>query len=244
MKLLIIDNESETIEVLHDVLAAEGYHVETASSGEQGLQAARAGGIDLVLLDVALPKRDGFSVLESLRKAGNDTPVIFLTGRDSLEDRVRGLSLGSDDYVIKPFEPAELVARIKSVLRRTRRPRRKRPEIRRPAQPSHRRPGTGLDPQPRRASRPATQAHAQGIRSTVPAARQHGQVLSRPAIAEQIWDSRLNAGTNVVDVHVRRLRAKWTTPSTTRWSTPSAEWDTCWTTKTRRKREWRMKNGE
>jgi two-component system copper resistance phosphate regulon response regulator CusR len=207
--LLIIDDQPKTLEILQDVFAAEGYQVQAASDGEKGLQAARAGGFDLVLLDVDLPKRDGFSVVESLRKAGNETPVIFLTGRDSVDDRIRGLSLGSDDYVTKPFVPAELLARIKSVLRRTRAG--SQDGDWQTSQRSLIRIGDlELDLIRNRAARAGRQLKLTPKEFALLSllARQRGQVLSRLVIAEQIWDTKLDAGTNVVDVHVRRLRAK------------------------------------
>jgi len=208
MKLLIIDDETRTAEMLQDVLAREGYQVQAASDGEEGFQAARAGGIDLVLLDVDLPKRDGFSLVESLRKAGNETPVIFLTARGAIEDRIRGLSLGSDDYVIKPFAPGELLARIKSVLRRTRAGSDEGDYS--SGQRLLRIGDLELDLIRNRAVRAGRQLKLTPKEFALLSllARQHGQVLSRPAIAEQIWDTKLEAGTNVVDVHVRRLRSK------------------------------------
>lgn len=204
MKLLIIDADTKTLQMLQNAFAAEGYQVQVASDGEEGLHAAQAGGIDLVLLDADLPRRDGFSVVESLRTAGNDTPIIFLTARGSVEDRVHGLSLGSDDYVIKPFVPAELLARIKSLLRRTRAP-----------------PADGVRGLLRIGDLELDLIRHRAVRSgrhlkLTPKefallsllARQRGQVLSRPVIAGQIWDTKLDANTNVVDVHVRRLRSK------------------------------------
>jgi two-component system copper resistance phosphate regulon response regulator CusR len=208
VKLLIIDEDSRTLESLRAGLADRGWEVESATDGERGLEAARVHRHELILLDVSLPGRDGYSVMESLRQAGDETPIIILTARDSVEDRVRGLSLGADDYVIKPFVPAELLARVKSVLRRTRG---------RPA-------GSAGKPDDRilrigdleldltrnraaRAGRPLRLTPKEFALLSL-LARQRGHALTRPVIAEQIWDMKLDAGTNVVDVHVRRLRAK------------------------------------
>lgn len=209
MNLLIIDSEAAALEMLQARVAAEGYQVQIASDGEEGLEAARAGGHDLIVLDAELSKQDGFSVVETLRLAGDETPIIFLTARASVEDRVRGLSLGADDYVTKPFAPAELLARIRSVLRRTR------------AQSGQNDPKSSewrvlrigdldLDLIRNRAVRAGQKLRLTPKEFALLSllARMRGQVVTRPVIANQIWDVKMRSGTNVVDVHVRRLRAK------------------------------------
>jgi two-component system copper resistance phosphate regulon response regulator CusR len=161
---------------------------------------ARTGGYDLVILDVMLPGRDGWSVLTELRQAGRQTPVLFLTARDAVEDRVRGLELGADDYLVKPFSFAELLARVRSVLRRG--PARL-PEVVRVAD-------LELDLVRHRAARGGVRLELTPKEFALLSllARRAGEVLSRTLIAEQVWDVNFDSDSNVVDVHVRRLRAK------------------------------------
>jgi DNA-binding response OmpR family regulator len=118
-RVLIVEDEPAIAMGLQDDLALEGFDVDVAGDGASAEELARRGGIDLILLDVMLPKKDGFAVCRSLREAGIATPIVMLTARGQEIDRVVGLELGADDYVTKPFSPRELVARIKAVLRRT-----------------------------------------------------------------------------------------------------------------------------
>src|SRR3954462_14296156 len=119
MSILLVEDEPKTIAYLSQGLGENGFEVATARSGEQGLRAIRAQRYELIVLDVMLPERDGWSLLRELRAGGNNTPVLVLTARDSVHDRVKGLELGADDYLIKPFAFSELLARIRSVLRRS-----------------------------------------------------------------------------------------------------------------------------
>jgi two-component system copper resistance phosphate regulon response regulator CusR len=171
-----------------------------AHDGIDGLHQARTESYDLIVLDVMLPGRDGWSILRELRAAGQSTPVLFLTARDAVADRVKGLELGADDYLVKPFAFSELVARVRSVLRRGSA---RQPEIIEVADleidvPRHRvkRSGRRIDLSPKEFS----------LLSLF--ARRAGEVLSRTMIAEQVWDMNFDSDTNVVDVHVGRLRAK------------------------------------
>src|SRR5512133_711075 len=118
MQILIIEDEAKTVDFLSKGLTENGYSVETARDGDTGLRMARAGQHDLILLDIMLPGRDGWSVIEELRKHGQKTPVLCLTARDAVSDRVRGLELGADDYRVKPFAFSELLARVRSLGRR------------------------------------------------------------------------------------------------------------------------------
>ncbi|MEX1171545.1 MAG: response regulator transcription factor [Chloroflexota bacterium] len=117
-RILVVDDEPNILEVVRAYLVREGYEVSTAADGESALERARADAPDLVVLDVMLPRRSGFDVLRQLRAEGSRAAVIMLTARDDLVDRVAGLEIGADDYVTKPFEPRELVARVGAVLRR------------------------------------------------------------------------------------------------------------------------------
>jgi two-component system alkaline phosphatase synthesis response regulator PhoP len=118
-RLLIVEDEAVLARTLADMLRAEGYEVEVRADGRQGFEAAIAGAYDLVLLDVMLPFMDGFEVAEALRRKGVGTPILMLTARDELNDKVTGLKSGADDYLTKPFEADELLARIEALLRRT-----------------------------------------------------------------------------------------------------------------------------
>jgi two-component system copper resistance phosphate regulon response regulator CusR len=200
VKILIVEDEKKAAAYLRKGLAENGYVVDHAADGEDGLELGRSGSYELIVLDVMLPGRDGWSVLAELRRAGIQTPVLFLTAKDSLPDRVKGLNLGADDYLLKPFAFSELLARIRSVLRRG--PARREETLRRGDLEidlvRHRaaRAGKKLDLTPKEFA----------LLSFL--ARRGGEVLSRTAIAEEVWDMNFDGGTNVVDVHVRRLRSK------------------------------------
>src|SRR5439155_5154084 len=118
MRLLIVEDEQKTAAYLHKGLSENGFVVDVTDRGEEGLCLARTGEYDLVILDVMLPERDGWSVIAEIRRSGKQTPVLFLTARDSVQDRVKGLELGADDYLVKPFAFPELIARMRSLLRR------------------------------------------------------------------------------------------------------------------------------
>jgi two-component system copper resistance phosphate regulon response regulator CusR len=200
MKLLLVEDDHKTAAVLKKGLTENGFVMDTASSGDDGFHLARNGGYDLVILDVLLPGRDGWSVLRELRLGGLQTPVLLLTARDSVADRVRGLELGADDYLIKPFAFTELLARVRTVLRRG--PVRT-PEVVLvadleidPVRHKVTRDGRALDLTPKEFA----------LLSLL--ARRCGEVLTRTLITEQVWDVNFDPDANVIDVHVRRLRAK------------------------------------
>ncbi len=119
MRVLIAEDEKKTSAYLSKGLTEHGFVVSSATDGDEALSSALASDFDLLVLDIMLPRRDGWSVLRELRKAGKETPVIFLTARDAVHDRVKGLELGADDYLVKPFAFSELLARIRSILRRS-----------------------------------------------------------------------------------------------------------------------------
>jgi two-component system copper resistance phosphate regulon response regulator CusR len=200
MKILVVEDEKKAAGYLRKGLVENGYVVDLAADGEEGLALARSGSYELVILDVMLPGRDGWSVLGELRRGGLQTPVLFLTARDSLPDRVKGLNLGADDYLVKPFAFSELLARVRSILRRG--------PVRREDTLKHA--DLEIDLVRHRAARGGRKIDLTPKEFALLAllARRSGEVLSRTAIAEEVWDMNFDGGTNVVDVHVRRLRSK------------------------------------
>ncbi len=200
MKVLVVEDEPKSAAYLSKGLGESGFVVDVAHDGENGLSLARGGGYELIVLDVMLPRRDGLSVLAELRRGGAQTPVILLTARDRVQDRVLGLDQGADDYLVKPFAFAELLARIRTVLRRAAT---RRPELIRIAD-------LEIDVARQRVSRSERRIDltAKEFLLLSLLARRAGEALSRTLIAQEVWDMNFDPGTNVVDVHVRRLRAK------------------------------------
>lgn len=200
MRILIVEDEAKTAAYLKKGLMENGFAVDTVSNGEDGLHAAMAFEYDLIILDVMLPGRDGWSVLSAVRKQGIRTPVLFLTARDRVQDRVRGLEMGADDYLVKPFAFSELLARVRVILRRGQQ---QQTDTLRIAD-------LEIDLRAHKVSRSGrqldlTQKEFMLLSLLVQRA---GQVLSRTLIAEQVWDINFDSDTNVVDVAIRRLRAK------------------------------------
>ena len=200
MKILVVEDEPKTASYLRNGLVENGFVADISHRGDDGLHAATGGEYDLIILDVMLPERDGWSVLSALRAAGRSTPVLFLTARDGVQDRVKGLELGADDYLVKPFAFSELLARVRSVLRRG--PGRQS-DVLRVAD-------LEIDVIRHHASRDGQRLDLTPKEFLLLSlfARRAGEVLSRTFIAEHVWDMNFDPGTNVVDVHVRRLRSK------------------------------------
>jgi two-component system copper resistance phosphate regulon response regulator CusR len=200
MRILIIEDEIKTASYLKKGLAENGFVVDVAHQGEEGLDLALIYDYDLIILDVMLPQMDGWSIISEIRNNGKQTPVLFLTARDKVQDRVKGLELGADDYLIKPFAFSELLARIRVILRRG--------PIKLPEKLSIA--DLEIDllaHKVNRGGQPIDLTHKEFVLLSFMAQRA-GQVLSRTMIAEQVWDINFDSDTNVVDVAIRRLRQK------------------------------------
>ena len=200
MRILVIEDEPKTAAYLRKGLSESGFIVDVAADGEEGLHLAVTRSYDLLVCDVMLPRIDGWAVVKQLRERELDLPIILLTARDAVDDRVKGLNLGADDYLAKPFAFSELLARVRSVMRRggSRHAERIAIEDLEIDLVRHRvnRGGVELTLAPKEFS----------LLSLL--ARRRGEVLSRTIIAEEVWDMNFEGDTNVVDVAIRRLRSK------------------------------------
>jgi two-component system, OmpR family, copper resistance phosphate regulon response regulator CusR len=204
MKILVIEDEIKTAKFLKKGLSEAGYVIDEAADGLEGLHLAQEVDFDLVILDVMLPVLDGWQVLARLRETERKALILMLTARDAVHERVRGFKLGADDYLVKPFAFSELLARVRSLLRR-----------------STPRPHESLcmadleiDLLRQRATRAGQRLDltSKEFLLLTLLARRAGEVLSRTLIAESVWDMNFDSDTNVVDVNVRRLRGKLDDP--------------------------------
>ncbi|MBI2320389.1 MAG: heavy metal response regulator transcription factor [Betaproteobacteria bacterium] len=200
MKILVIEDDRKTADYLRKGLSESGFLVDVADNGADALHLATTGDYDLITLDVMLPQWDGWSILSKLRSNGKQMPVLFLSACDAVSDRVKGLELGADDYLVKPFTFSEFRARVKTLLRRA--------------------PGRQtetlciadlkLDLGQQKVTRGGQRIHLTakefGLLSLM--MRRAGEILPRTLIAEQVWDMNFDSDTNVVDVAIRRLRGK------------------------------------
>ena len=200
MKVLIVEDEQKTGDYLKQGLSEAGFVADLARDGVDGLHLALTDDYDLVVLDVMLPRLDGWQVLREIRQKGKHLAVLFLTARDQVEDRVKGLEFGADDYLVKPFAFSELLARVRALLRRGRT---NEPELFKVAD-------LELDLLRRRVTRAGKRIDltAKEFALLELLLRRQGEVLPRSLIASQVWDMNFDSDTNVIEVTVRRLRAK------------------------------------
>jgi len=203
MKFLIIEDDNSAADFLKKGLGGFGYEADVAHDGEEGLNMARGSDYDLWLIDVMLPKRDGLSVLKSLRDEGKQVPALILSARGQVDDRVEGLRAGGDDYVVKPYALNELQARIEALLRRTR-SFGAHPETELTVGDLH------MDLLARTVSRAGQDIYLKPreFRLLEYFMRHAGQVVTRTMLLENVWDYYFDPQTNVVDVHISRLRYK------------------------------------
>ena len=210
MRILLVEDEIKVGNAVSEGLRAEGYEVTWAQTGEEGFFHASSQGVDLIVLDVMLPGRDGIEVLQTLRKQGAKTPVLLLTAKDAIEDRVLGLDAGADDYLVKPFAFAELTARLRALLRRN------KPESAGVLTIA----GLEIDPIRRIVSRESQRIDltAREFELLEYLTRNHGRVVSRQMLARDVWQEtdRATPLDNVIDVHIARLRRKMDDPFETK----------------------------
>jgi two-component system copper resistance phosphate regulon response regulator CusR len=202
MRLLIVEDEKKTGEYLKKGLTESSFIVDLADNGLDGLHQAMSEEYDLIILDVMLPKLNGWQILQTLRSSDINIPVLMLTARDQIEDRVKGLELGADDYLVKPFAFVELLARIRNILKRNTKSAHQDTSIRIE--------NLQLDLLRRRAYRDNESINltAKEFSLLEFLMQRKGEVLGRSLIASQVWDMNFDSDTNVIDVAIRRLRNK------------------------------------
>jgi heavy metal response regulator len=200
MRILVIEDEKKVLKFLKQGLEEEHYTVDSASDGEAGFQAALPGNYDLVILDILLPKKDGITLLRELRAKHINTPVLMLTAKTSIEDKVEGLDAGADDYLTKPFSFAELLARVRSLLRRGASEKSTMLKVA----------DLQLDTVAHKAKRGERSIELTGKEYALLEyfMRNVNRVLTRTLISEHIWNYNFDTGTNVIDVYINHLRSK------------------------------------
>ncbi len=204
MRILVVEDERELAHIIRRGLTEEGYAVDVAYDGEEGQELAESVPYDLIVLDIVLPKKDGFEVCAALRRKGVRTRVLMLTGRDAVADRVKGLDLGADDYVVKPFDFSELLARMRAVMRR---------EVQR-GSPVLEVGDLVLNTATHKVARAGKDVQLNNKEYAILEylAVNSDQLVTRRMIEEHVWNLSLDSSSNLVDVYVRRLRSKLDIP--------------------------------
>ncbi len=200
MRILVVEDETKAAQYLKKGLAENGFVVDLADNGREGLHYAETNAYDCIVLDVMMPGMDGWSVVESIRKHNKQLPVLMLTARDGIEDRVKGLMLGADDYLVKPFAFSELLARVHALIRRGKTQQEEQIEIG----------DLFIDLRKQKVTRKNKRIDLTPKEFTLLSflARHLGEVMSRTIISEQVWDMNFDSDTNIVDVALKRLRDK------------------------------------
>jgi two-component system copper resistance phosphate regulon response regulator CusR len=200
VRLLVVEDEPRTASLLAKGLSEAGHVVDVCNDGLDGMAAATTGSYDAIVLDIMLPKLDGWSLLAALREQDKRTPMLILSAREDVRDRIRGLNLGADDYLVKPFIFEELLARLNALLRR------QQPVQSKPLEFAD----LSLDQRSLTAIRGAERINltAKEFQMLELFMRHQGEILSRTFISERIWDMSFDADSNVIEVNVRRLRRK------------------------------------
>ena len=200
MRILVAEDQKDLNKILVKKLTAEGYSVDGCFDGEEALDFLDMAQYDGVILDIMMPKKDGLEVVKHMRASGNPTPVLFLTARDSIEDKVKGLDLGANDYLVKPFSFEELMARVRAMTRKTASTN----------SPVYEAADLVLDTSSHSVTRSgrSIKLSAKEFALLEYLLRNKGQVLSREKIENHVWDFDYEGGTNVVDVYIRYLRKK------------------------------------
>jgi DNA-binding response OmpR family regulator len=201
-RILLIEDEAGLSMTLTDLLAGEGYEVTTAADGESGYLKALEGGFDLLILDVMLPRLNGFEVCSMLRHQGTEMEILMLTARSDLADRVSGLKLGADDYLTKPFEPAELLARIQAMLRR------RKKETARIARFSFGDVSINFDRFELHKANKAFHLLGKEVQLLQYLIENRGRVVPREELLREVWDYSENVSSRTLDVHISWLRQK------------------------------------
>ena len=205
MRLLIVEDERKTGDYLKQGLSEAGFVVDVSNRGDEGMHLASQQAYDLLILDIMLPGMSGYTILQTLRNQGDETPVLLLSARDLVEDRVKGLELGADDYLVKPFSFSELLARVRTLLRRGRSIEKNDIQVA----------DLHVDFLKRRVSRAGQRIDltAKEFALLELLVRRKSEVLPRSLIASQVWDMNFDSDTNAVEVAIRRLRSKIDDPS-------------------------------
>ncbi|HTI97625.1 MAG TPA: response regulator transcription factor [Dongiaceae bacterium] len=200
MRVLVVEDEKKTASFIRQALQAEGFAVDVCGNGDEALAAALITPFDALVLDIMLPGRDGLSVLKQLRLRNNPTPVLLLSARGEVNERIEGLNAGADDYLPKPFVIAELVARIRALSRRSGESKSTELHVA----------DLALDTVTRRAQRGGKtfELTAREFRLLEFLMRSAGDICGRMSIIEKVWDYDFDPGTNLVDVYIKRLREK------------------------------------
>jgi two-component system copper resistance phosphate regulon response regulator CusR len=200
MRILLVEDQQDAAEILRQGLREQGYAVDVAGDGEEADFKASVNGYDLIILDLMLPRKNGFAVCRDLRAAGNDTPILILSARDAVEERIRGLDFGADDYMVKPFEYQELLARVRGLLRR--RNVRKREVL-----------SVGdlsIEVRTRKVQRAgqAIDLTAKEFSLLEYLARHTGEKVTRMQISREVWDESYDGFSNLIEIYLGRLRRK------------------------------------